>query len=241
MLALALGAVAPGEPALPGTFVGLGLLYFVSLTDRSWVGFRAGNILQVMLPMLAARGFAGLGGAGGRRALAPLVLALVLAGAPTTLIDFYNAQDIGNLRQGPGFKWTLVLSPAQQAAFEWIRRSTPPDAIVQADPLPRDRKNWSVVPTFAGRRMAAGLAIALLPEPAHDGMPERVHALVTRLPIEAAHAEARSLGIEYLYLDADDEGGRATRERFRARPDLFTPMFERGDVTIYAVNREGAR
>jgi len=227
-------------PALPAVVIGLGLLYFVSLTDRSWVGFRAGNILQVTLPMLVARGFALMFDAGGKALLAPVVAVLLLAGSPTTLIDAYNAQDIENLRQGPGFKWTLVLSPAQQAAYEWIRRSTPSTAVVQADPVTRDRKNWSAVPTFAGRRMAAGLPISLLPEPQQHGQAERVHALVTRLPLEAAHAEARSLGIEYLYLDGDDEGGRPTRERFRARPDLFTPMFEQGDVTIYAVDK-GAR
>jgi hypothetical protein len=39
---------------------GLCLLYLVWLTDRSWVGFRAGNVLQVTLPLLAARGLAGL-------------------------------------------------------------------------------------------------------------------------------------------------------------------------------------
>jgi hypothetical protein len=112
----------PALPAVPALVVGLGLLFFVSLSDRSWVGFRAGNILQVTLPMLAARGFAGLLDVAGARVLGVILAALLLSGAPTTLIDAYNAQDIANLRQGPGFKWTLVLSPAQQAGFEWVRR-----------------------------------------------------------------------------------------------------------------------
>ena len=225
-------------PAVPALIVGLGLLYFVSLTDRSWVGFRAGNILQVALPMLIARGFALLFDAGGRALAAPVFAVLLATGAPTTLIDTFNAQDIENLRPGPGFKWTLVLSPAQLAAFDWIRGSTSPDAVIQADPIPRDRRNWSVMPTFAGRRMAAGLAIPLLPEPAHEGMPERVHALVTRLPPDAAHAEARALGIDYLYLDGDDPGGAAVRDRFAARPDLFTPMFRQGDVVVYRLRAD---
>jgi hypothetical protein len=227
----------PALPAVPGLVVGLGLLYFVSLSDRSWVGFRAGNILQVVLPMLAARAFAALADRGGTRVLTATAVILVAAGAPTTLIDTYNAQDVANLRQGPGFKWTLVLSPDQQAAYEWIRHSTPPDAVIQADPLPRDRKNWSVIPTFAARRMAAGLAIPLLPEPQQEGLPERAHAIITRLPLAEAHTEAQALGIDYLYLDGDDEGGAAVRDRFRARPELFTEMFRRGDVVVYAVRR----
>lgn len=226
----------PALPALAAAVVGLFLLYFVSLTDRSWVGFRAGNVLQVTLPMLAARGFAGLADVGGLRLVAPAVALLLAAGAPTTLIDTYNAQDITNLRQGPGFRWTLVLSPAQQAGFDWIRRSTPADAVVQADPMPRDRQNWSVIPTFAGRRMAAGLAIPLLPEPHHEGAPERVHALVTNLPLDRARREARALGIDYLWMDGDDPGGRDVRDRFLARPDLFTPVFQQVDVVIYRVN-----
>ncbi len=228
----------PFRPALPAAValpIGLGLLYFVSLSDRSWVGFRAGNLLQVMLPMLAARAFAGLQDAAGPRVFAAAAIVLVLAGSPTTLIDAYNAQDVSNLRQGPGFKWTLVLSRDQQDAFDWIRRHTLADAVVQADPLPRDRRNWSVMPTFAARPMAAGLPIALLPEPQQRPIPDRVHALVTRLPLEAAHAEAQALGIDYLYMDGDDEGGSAARERFLARPDLFRQVFRRGDVVVYAV------
>jgi hypothetical protein len=226
----------PALPAVPGLVVGLGLLYFVSLSDRSWVGFRAGNILQVTLPILAARGFALLADLGGRALLAPAFAVLLATGAPTTLIDAFNAQDVENERMGPGFKWTLVLTPAQSAAYEWIRHSTPRDAIVQADPLPRDRRNWSGIPTFAGRASAAGLPISLLPEPQQNGLPGRVHAIVTRLPSDQAHAEARALGIDYLYIDGDDQRGSQAHARFSARPDLFTPMFQQNDVVVYRVN-----
>jgi hypothetical protein len=84
--------------------------------------------------------------------------------------------------------------------------------------------------------MAAGIPISLLPEPHQEGKPQRVHALVTRLPVPAAHAEARALGIDYLWLDGDDPGGPAVRDRFASRPDLFTPMFRQEDVMVYRVN-----
>jgi hypothetical protein len=223
-------------PALPGIAIGLCLLYLVTLTDRSWVGFRAGNILQVCLPLLVARGFAGLADAAGRGAAWTLVGALLVVGSPTTVIDTYNAQDITNLRMGPGFPWTITLSPAQQAGFEWIRQSTWPTAVVQADPVVRVRKNWSVIPTFAGRRMAAGEVLALLPEPEHAGMTARVHALFTSLDADTAHSEARTLGIDYVWIDGDDgPDGNSAIQRFQARPDLFTPEFTRGRVAIFRV------
>jgi hypothetical protein len=228
----------PAFPAIPAAVVGLVLLYLVTLTDRSWVGFRAGNILQVTLPMLVARGLVVLDAAGNSRIGALIVSAVLLAGAPTTLVDTYNAQDISNLRMGPGFPWTITLSPAQQAGLEWIRESTRATAVVQADSVVRDRKNWSIIPTFAGRRMAAGQELPLLPEPQHQGAAQRIHALLTRLSAEPAHAEARALGIEYFWFDGDDEAAaeRPSLQRFASRPDLFTQEFARGDVTVFRVN-----
>lgn len=225
-------------PAMAGVAIGLFLLYFVTLTDRSWVGFRAGNILLVCLPMLAARGLAALADIGWRRMVTVLVAALLLAGAPTTIVDTYNAQDIGNLRMGPGFPWTITLSPAQQAGLAWIRRSTSPDTIVQVDSLVRFRRNWSIIPTFGGRRMAVGQLLPLLPEPHQAGGPERAHAIITALPLDEAHDRARALGIDYVWIDGDDLAAlpdlRTTR--FRARLDLFTPVFERDEVSLYRVN-----
>ena len=100
-----------GLPAQPlrvaaiGTVLALMLMHFVTLSEASWVGFRAGQILLLMLPMLVARPLWRLS----RRSPWPAVALSILilaAGLPTTLIDTYNAQDISNRRQGPGFHWT---------------------------------------------------------------------------------------------------------------------------------------
>ena len=228
----------PVVPAVAGTVVGLGLLYLLTVSDRSWVAFRAGNILQVVLPMLAARGLAGLADSGRRSAASLLVAAVLVTGAPTTLIDTFNAQDITNHGMGPGLPWTITLTSAQQAGLTWIDRSTSPDTVVQADPLPRERGNWSIIPTFAGRRMAAGLPVSLLAEPDQISAPAQVHALMTSLPLDVAHEEARRLGIDYLWFDDDDAaaGNGARADRFLRRPDLFTPIFRQGEVAIYRVN-----
>ncbi len=228
----------PVVPAIPGVVIGLCLLYLVSLSDRSWVGFRAGNILQVTLPLLAARGLAGLWDSRRRAVAVGTTAVILLAGSPTTLIDTYNAQDITNLRMGPGFPWTITLSPAQQAACAWIRRNTHARAIVQADPLARDRQNWSIVPTFAGRRMAMGQALPLLPEPQQEAGRPVAHAILTTLPLEQADDQAHRLGIDYLWIDGDDVRAKvgANPRRFLERPDLFPLVFSQDDVYIYRVD-----
>jgi hypothetical protein len=109
---------------------------------------------------------------------------------------------------------------------------------VQADPVVRGRQNWSVIPSFAGRRMAAGLPISLLDAPEYHRRSDIVHAMVTALSPEATHAAARTLGIDFLWVDQDDgDAGRAAIARLTARPDLFAPVFRRGEVTILRIQR----
>jgi hypothetical protein len=227
----------PIVPAVAGVVVGLCLLYLVWLTDRSWVGFRAGNVLQVTLPLLAARGLAGLWDSG-RRSLATIGVAIILLTAsPTTLIDTYNAQDITNLRMGPGFPWTITLSPAQQAGCDWLRK-TPPRTVVQADPLARDRQNWSIIPTFAGRRMAVGQALPLLPEPQQEGR----QGARTRHPRDlAAECGARRSAAPRDQLPLVRRRRHEGKDRCKSAtlpgaPELFTLVFQQNDVFIYSVN-----
>ena len=223
--------------AIPTVGIGLCLGWFVSITDIAWVGFRAGNILQVTLPMLGAAGLAAVASRS-RRAAIGLTLGLLALGAPTTLIDTFNAQDLENRSMGPGFRWVIALSPAQQAGFDWVRVGTATDAVVQADPVPRGRENWSVVPSFGGRRMAAGDPISLLPTPDYRARGAAVHALLSTMDLPAAHASAQDLGIQYLWLDQDDDSRVA--ERLETRPDLFGLVFRRGVVRVFDV-RPGPR
>src|SRR5204863_1564766 len=126
----------------------------------SWVGFRAGQMFLVAVPVLIASGLAAAG-AGRRIAVATGLLAL-LAGAPTTMIDAYNAQDITNFSQSPIGPWTVTVTRDQSDGLEWLRTTTRPDAIVQMEPIVRARTTWSLIPSFAQRRMAAGRPISLL-------------------------------------------------------------------------------
>lgn len=236
--------IRPGlrRPALPhavAVVVGFVLMYFVRLEpDPAWVGFRAGQILQLSLPGLAALWIAwSLDRAGVARWLNLAILALLFAaGLPTTIIDLRNAQDTANRAMGPGFRWTIDITPDQQAAFAWIRRATPPDAVVQMEITARGRETWSLVPSFAERRMAAGEPIALLMDAGNKPRVNQVRTLYATTDPERAWNIARRLGIDYVYLDRVERGRYAAgAAKFEASPHLFAPVYRNGEVRIYGV------
>jgi hypothetical protein len=229
----------PGQPArvaLLGLAIGLFLFYFVVLSERSWVGFRAGQIMLAMLTLPLARFFARLL-ASRLRVLAAVVTTLILiVGAPTAVIDTQNAADIGNGRMGPGFPWTLSVSPAQQDALRWVRANTRPEAVVQAEPIVRGRAHWSFIPTFTGRRTSAALPISLLPVPEYLERSRQVQTIFTTPDMEAAHAQARRLGIEYLWVDGHEQQAYpGVTDRFDTAHQFFRPVFRNTEVVLYRV------
>jgi hypothetical protein len=227
----------PARAAAAGAALAVILMHTVTLSDASWVGFRTGQILLLMLPVLLARLLWVLAARGLAWPFVVSVL-IVVAGLPTTIIDTYNAQDITNRRLGPGrlFHWTLSVTPDQQAAFEWVRRSLPEDAVVQMEPVLRGREHWSLIPTFAQRRMSAGLPISLLPMPEYAQRSAEVQQLYRTADPREAWQLARARRIDYLYVDAKDAeaypGGVA---KFDSQPAYFQKVFENGEVRIYDV------
>lgn len=215
-----------------GIALGLFLLYFVRISEASWVGFRAGQILLVSIPILLARTLAMLP----RLAAAALVGLVLLIGLPTTAIDTWNAQDIGNRRPGPGFRWTLWTTAAQREAFTWLRANTAADDIVQMEPIVRAREHWTLIPTFAGRRMAAGQPISLLPIPEYRERSEQVRIIFATSSAPEATAIAHRLRIDYLYVDGEDAAAypEGTR-KFDEHPDRFERVFVNDEVRIYRV------
>jgi uncharacterized membrane protein len=215
-----------------GIAIGLFLLYFVRISEASWVGFRAGQILLVSIPVLLARTIESLRGRW-RAALCALIL---VTGLPTTIVDTYNAQDIWNRRPGPGFRWTLWTTPGQREAFAWIRYHTPPDAIVQMEPMVRGREHWTLIPSFAGRRMAAGLPISLLPQPEYEDRSEQVRRIFATADPGEASALARGLAIDYLYVDQEDVAAYPEGiAKFDRDASLFGRVFDNGVARVYKV------
>lgn len=240
----ALGGLWPWRrmPVLPliiaacGLLVGLSLLYFVVLSEASWVGFRAGQILIAVLTIPLARLFGRLLDGGRHLALAGLAAVVFLAGAPTVIADTRNAADIGNLKPGPGFPWTLTVTPGQQQALLWVRRQTPRRAVVQMDVIARGRAHWSFIPTFAGRRMATGFPISLLPRPIYGERAAEVRSIFGMTDPDRAHAAARQLGIHFLWVDAlDREVYPDGTARLGAAREHFERVFDNGEVQVYRV------
>jgi hypothetical protein len=231
---------AAARPAMVAALVGFAMFYLVSLSnDPFWVGWRAGQVLLVTLPALATGTFAGLFGGRGRAAAVVATAALFAVGLPTTIIDAYNAQDVSNRLEGPGFHWTIALSPDEQSALRWLERATPRDAIVQMELTTRGRDTWTLLPTFARRRMAAGLPISLIPTPEQQRKADEVRQLFATTDAEAAWEIATGLGIDYVYLDRVERGAfpEAALAKFDRSPERFTPAFSNDEVRIFAVVR----
>jgi hypothetical protein len=245
LVPIALGAVAatlrgwwpPMRPVIAGVTVAIMLMFLVTLTlEPIWIGWRAGQVLLVACPALVAAALASLHELSGRLATAAVMVVLLAVGLPTTVIDAYNAQDTSNLDMGAGFHWTIVITPQEQEALRWIERSTPADALVQMSLNPRGRETWSLIPSFARRRMAAGLPISLLRTPVYEERAARVDTIFSSGNAAEASRIAREFRVDYLYV------GRVEREAFGqalaaldAHPDLFAVAFRNAESTVYAV------
>ena len=223
-------------PAVAGTTLGLLVFYFVRLSvEGSYIGFRAGQLLQLALPGLAAVFFARLWQRRRRAVAAAVAGVLIALGLPTTVIDTYNAQDIGNRRMGPGFRWTITLTPEEQEAYRWMRTQTPPDAIVQMDPIAHGRETWSQLPTFAWRRMAAARPISLMDIPDYRERSRTAHEMYASTSPDQAAALARELGVDYIFIGPAEQKMNPAEglAKFDARPDLFRKVFTNAATRIY--------
>jgi len=226
-------------PALSGIVLVVLVMHLATMTvDEFWIGFRTGHLFFVLVPAVIVRGLLWLRDQSSRQLAGLVVAAVLLAGLPTTIIDAFNAQDVENTSEGIGLQWTLHLTPEQQAGLAWLRANTPPTAIVQAEPLVRGRDAWSLIPSFAERRMAAGEPISLLHVPDYDSKSDQVQRIYAYPDAKQAWDAARELGIEYLWLDRTDREAYLNTAKFGDHPEFFAPVFTGGDVAIYQVNRD---
>jgi hypothetical protein len=224
------------DAAVVACAMGFLMFYFVSLTSEPvWIGWRAGQILLVSLPGLAASTIARLSDLDHRLAVLAVTLALCV-GLPTTIIDTHNAQDIENHDMGPGFRWTVVIPPDSQSVLDWIRRNTPPDAVVQTSVAPRGRETWTLIPSFAERRLAAGQPISLLRAPEYDELSAQADAMFRTTDAREAADLARRLRIDYIYIDHVEREafGDAGLAKF-SDPRFFEQVFRRGSAAAFAV------
>lgn len=218
--------------------VALLLMHFVRLdVDQSWVGFRAGQMFLVAAPALMAAGLASSGGR--RRIAAALAVIAVVVGLPTTIIDAYNAQDIHNFADSPNGPWTVTITREETEGLEFLRRVTPSTAVVQMDPLARERSTWSLIPSFAHRRMAAGRPISLLGG-TDNGSEYGERSMRVKRMYETSSAQeawdiARALRIEFVWIDRVERTAYPAGMGKFDDTSRFIPVFQNAEVRIYRV------
>lgn len=234
--------------ALPALVVLVSLFFYFFVDVRGhqhvYVGWRAGHFIFMAVVPLAALAFEHVTGLGRSRRLAATagVAVLALAGAPTVAIDLYNTQDITNRDEAPGFRWTLIVTPQEQQALDWIKHFVPKDATVQPEPFVRDAETWAYVPAFAERRMAAGLPISMIPLHKYDVASRRIRRIFRADSARAAYDQCLRFGVDYLLVGPPE---RAAYPRIEAvldgSPALFDRVFRNDAVSIYFVhpNRSG--
>jgi hypothetical protein len=249
-LALAIwrGTVARFMPIFIVVAVSAVFYFLVDVPDHQgvYVAWRASHLAFVALAALCGYALQASWEAGGRvrSAVVLIAAAAAVAALPTVIVDLYNSQDVDNRAQGPGFRWTVMLSPDEVKGLEWIRQSTPKDARVQVDADARGRDTWAYVPAFAERRMAGGLPIGMIPLAKYEKATAEIKQLYQSPSADDAYARALNMCVDYVVVGGPE---RAMYPKLQpmldARPDLFAPGFRNSALSVYAVsgswNREG--
>jgi len=218
--------------------------FFVDVVDHqhAYVGWRAGHLLFIALAPFVGYAWQDLWARGlAARALVALgAVLLALGAAPMIAIDLYNTQDIENRRAGPSFHWTEILSRDELAALQWVKSSTPPDALIQVDPIHDGVEGgvWAYMPAFGERRMTAGVPISMIPAKRYLEAGQRVRQMFAATDAPDAYAKARALDLQYIFIGPEEQRVYPhLRALLDGAPDRFQTVFRNGSVSIYRVVR----
>jgi hypothetical protein len=218
--------------------------FFVDVVDHqhAYVGFRAGHLLFIAFAPLVGFAWQEAWASGRRTRVAAMLMAALLAvtAAPMTAIDLYNAQDTSNQMMGPGFRWTVILTPDELEALNWIKVYTPEDALVQVEPTTHDSETWAYVPAFAERRMSAGLPISMIPLKKYQLATQHIREVFAENDAAKEYAVASALKLQYLYIGPAERAKYPhLEERLDTVPQWFQPAFRNHSVSIYRVTPKG--
>jgi hypothetical protein len=226
------------------TLVSVLFYFFVDVRDHQdvYVGWRVGHFLLMGSAVLIAVVLEAAGRLrGGAKAVAAAgIAAVILAAAPTVLIDIYNTQDVANRRMGPGFRWTLLLTPDELEAFAWIRTHTSSSAVFQVDPWARHSETWAYLPAFAERRMAIGLPISMIPLAKYEQGSRLMRDMFSMSEAAGTYELATKFRINYLLTGPPERFAHpGLQTRLDERADLFPLLFRNGTISIYGVASAG--
>jgi hypothetical protein len=208
--------------------------FFVNVRDHQdvYVGWRVGHFMFMASTVVAGIFFERLRGL----AWVPVVV-IGLLGLPTTAIDVYNTQDITNHGPAPAGRWTLRLTPDDRQVFDWIRHNSDTKAIFQVDPVPRDPEHWGYLPAFAGRRMAAGIPISMIPLAKYQEASNTVRQIYDEPPL-LAYERAVKANIDYIIVGPQERSVHpGVEERFDSVNGLLPLAFRNGTISIYQVQK----
>lgn len=164
-----------------------------------------------------------------------ILVVAFLGGLPTTIIDIYNTQDITNFGEAPAGRMTLLLTPDELQAFDWIKHHTRPDARFQVDPVARGQETWAYLPAFAERRMAIGLPISMVPLAKYQQGSEAISKLFDESPL-GAYDRAAKAGVNYVLVGPPEQRAHPGVEaRFNSIPNQMPLAFKNGTISIYEV------
>jgi hypothetical protein len=219
--------------------------FFVDLPDSpNSIGWHAAKVGLVAFTPLVGFGFFEVWRRRGliRLTTVPLLALLGIAGLPTVAIDVYNNQDVWNRAPGPGFRWTVLVTPAELEGLEWIKRGTFKTARVQVDPVARGRDTWAFIPAFAERRMATGLPLSMIPLAKYEAANQQISQVYQSPSAEQAYDGVTRHCIDYLVIGPPERAKYPQLEPLldedKAR---FVPAFRNGTLTVYYVPRDRER
>jgi hypothetical protein len=218
--------------------------FFVDVVDHqhAYVGWRAGHLLFMAFAPFVGYACQELWARGpvARGAAAVGALLLALGAAPMIVIDLYNTQDIDNHRPGPSFHWTEIVTRDELEALQWVRKSTPPDALVQVDPIHDGVEGgvWAYMPAFGERRMTAGVPISMIPAKRYVEAGQQVRQMFTAPDAGTAYAKACAMDLQYIYVGPEEQRVYPQlRALLDGAPDRFETVFRNRSVSVYRVVR----
>lgn len=227
-------------PILITVAVSAAFYVLVDVPDHNgvYVAWRASHVIFMALAPLCGFAVQEWWAAGGaaRWAMVSAAAAVALAALPTVVIDIYNAQDVANRTDGPGFKWTVVLTPAELEGLAWIKQHTPINARVQIEPFSRNRDAYYVT-AFGERRMSGGLPTGLIPIAKYETVSGKIRELYQAASARDAYDRALSLCVDYLMIGPPERAAYpALQPLLDANPHFFLPVFHNDALAIYAVS-----
>jgi hypothetical protein len=202
-----------------------------------YVAWRASHLIFIALAALCGFALQECWERGGlaRWTMTPIAAVVAALALPTVLIDIYNAQDVANRADGPGFKWTVILTPGELAGLDWIQEHTSPASRVQNEPYSRNRDAYYVT-AFAERRMSGGLPTGLIPIKKYDEVSARIRKMYQAASAAEVHDQALELCVDYMMMGPPERAAYpALSTVLEGSPHLFAPAFRNGILDVYAV------